>query len=168
MTEQRMSTIYYLEMLAPHQLRPKTCPDSAYAVRECTLKQGAFNQFMYRLVGEHWEWGELAKWSSEQWRDYAERESLRTWGLYQDGAPIGYFELEKQADDAVEIRYFGVVPAVMGRGLGGYLLTEALQAAWGWGASRVWVHTCTEDHLGALANYQARGMLQYKAEIIPI
>jgi hypothetical protein len=30
--------------------------------------------------------------------------------------------------------------------------------------SRVWVHTCTLDHPGALANYQARGFAIYKVE----
>jgi hypothetical protein len=30
--------------------------------------------------------------------------------------------------------------------------------------TRVWVHTCTRDHPGALANYQARGMVIYKQE----
>jgi len=32
------------------------------------------------------------------------------------------------------------------------------------GASRVWVHTCTLDHPGALPNYIARGFRVYKEE----
>jgi hypothetical protein len=36
--------------------------------------------------------------------------------------------------------------------------------AWDWGATRVWVHTCSLDHPSALANYQARGMRLYRHE----
>ena len=50
------------------------------------------------------------------------------------------------------------------RGLGKYLLTEAAEAAWAFGASRVWLHTCSLDHSGALANYLGRGFQVFKTE----
>ena len=80
------------------------------------------------------------------------------------GAPAGYFELEKHHDGSVEVSYFGLLPEFQGRGLGKYLLTEAAEAAWARGASRVWLHTCTLDHPGALANYLARGFRPFKTE----
>jgi GNAT superfamily N-acetyltransferase len=57
-----------------------------------------------------------------------------------------------------------LLPAFVGRGLGGALLTSALEDAWKMQPPRVWVHTCTLDHPAALANYQARGMKIYKTE----
>ncbi len=65
-----------------------------------------------------------------------------------------------------EIAYFGLLPEFIGRGLGGALLTSAIEEAWRMSPSitRVWVHTCTCDHPSALANYQARGMVIYKRE----
>jgi hypothetical protein len=33
------------------------------------------------------------------------------------------------------------------------------------GARRVWVHTCSLDHPGALANYLARGFRVFKEEV---
>jgi len=65
----------------------------------------------------------------------------------------------------VEIAYFGLVPQFIGRGLGGPLLTRTLEEAWKLGPNRVWVHTCTLDHVAALANYKARGMVVYEAKI---
>ncbi len=64
----------------------------------------------------------------------------------------------------VEIAYFGLLPEFIGRGLGGDLLTSAIENAWAWSPApfRVWVHTCNRDHPGALANYQARGFKIYK------
>jgi hypothetical protein len=46
------------------------------------------------------------------------------------------------------------------------MLTEAIRVAWMWDAKRVWVHTCTLDHEGALSNYLARGMKIYKTAAI--
>ncbi len=68
--------------------------------------------------------------------------------------------------EEVEIAYFGLLPDFIGRGLGGALLTSAIENAWTWSPtpSRIWVHTCNRDHPFALANYQARGFAIYKVE----
>ena len=50
----------------------------------------------------------------------------------------------------------------LGQGLGGGFLSLAIEQAWNWGAERVQVNTCSLDHPGALANYQARGFSIYK------
>jgi GNAT superfamily N-acetyltransferase len=72
--------------------------------------------------------------------------------------------LRRDDQSGVEIAYFGLLPAFIGRGLGGALLTNAIEEAWQMSPERVWVHTCTLDHPSALANYQARGMEVYKVE----
>jgi GNAT superfamily N-acetyltransferase len=62
----------------------------------------------------------------------------------------------------------GLLPAFIGQGLGGHLLTVAVERAWaptgadqdvggGMGATRVWLHTCSHDHPHALQNYVALG-----------
>jgi GNAT superfamily N-acetyltransferase len=80
----------------------------------------------------------------------------------------GYYELRRDKHGGVEIAYFGLLPEFIGRGLGGALLTSAIEEAWspcsGIITTRVWVHTCNRDHPQALANYQARGMIVYKIE----
>ena len=159
-----MSTITYLEMLSPAQIRARRCDDAHFAVRECTVKQWQFNRFLYFTVGENWQWNDKRGWSDEQWRDYAETECLRTFAAYYDGSPAGYFELRRNVPREVEIAYFGLFSAFYGRGFGGALLTYALEEAWRGQTERVWVHTCTEDHPAALANYQARGLRVYKVE----
>ena len=156
-----MSTTTYLEMLSPGQLRPKRCDDQRFSVRECTVKQWQFNRFLYFTVGENWQWNDKRGWSDAQWRDYAEAEDLRTFVASYDGSPAGFFELH-DSDGAIEIAYFGLLPAFHGRGFGGALLTRAIEEAWKSAPTRVWVHTCTEDHPAALPNYQARGMTIFK------
>ncbi len=161
--EYRMIT-YFLEMLDPHDFRFKPCPDPEFQIRECKIKQFSYNRFLYQLVGNDWQWTDKIRWIDEDWRKYAEADNLRTWVGYLGGSPAGYYELQCQIDGSVEIASFGLARPFLAKGLGGHLLSHAIQSAWDWGAKRVWVHTCTLDHPNALANYQARGMRIYKKE----
>ena len=81
-----------------------------------------------------------------------------------DEGSAGFFELSRHADSAVEIAYFGLIESFIGRGLGGLMLTRAVEEAWGFGASRVWLHTCTLDSPNALPVYKTRGFREFKAE----
>ena len=124
------------------------------------------NRFLYSLVGEAWQWNDKLTESDQSWKAYSERDNLRTWVAYSEGAIAGYFELEISDNQEVEIKYFGLAPAFIGKRFGGYLLTYAIQQAWdACNAKRVWVHTCSLDHPAALANYQARGFALYKEEL---
>lgn len=158
-------TIYHLEMTSPGQLQ--SCTDArGLQVSECEIPQYLVNKFLYQLVGQHWAWNERLVWPEARWRDYAERRELRTWLALHQGSPAGYYELETQLCNAVEIKYFGLAQPFIGKGLGGYLLSHALRSAWDWGdTQRVYVQTCTLDHPGALSNYQARGMQLFKTEV---
>jgi GNAT superfamily N-acetyltransferase len=66
----------------------------------------------------------------------------------------------------VEIVYFGLLPRFIGRGLGGPLLSRAVERGFERGASRVWVHTCSLDHPRALAAYRARGFRLFRTETV--
>ena len=156
-------TTYYLKMNSPSELRADDDP-RGLVVAECTVKQFEYNRFLYALVGKRWAWTDKLSWTDLQWRAYAESENLRTWVAYFEGTPAGYFELQMQDAKAVQICYFGLSERFLGRGFGGYLLSRAIDCAWAWGASRVWVHTCTLDHPGALRNYKARGMQIYHTD----
>ena len=157
--------IYYLEMRSAAQLQAKPQPQGL-VIQEAEIKEYRFNRYLYQLVGEPWHWCDKLNDTDEQWKNYAEADNLRTWVAYRQGSIAGYFELQRQQDGDVEIVYFGVAPQFIGQGIGGYLLTQALTMAWQWqGTQRVWVHTCSLDHPGALQNYKARGMQHYKTEV---
>src|SRR5205823_11716621 len=138
-------------------------------IREQTRPNWRFNRDMYFQVGEQWRWIDRRPWTDEQWKGYADAPELRTFAAYFDDALAGYYELRRESEPdgqngAVEIAYFGLLPDFVGRGLGGALLTSAIEEAWRISPSRVWVHTCNRDHPQALANYQARGLVIYKIE----
>jgi len=157
-------TTTYLEMRSPDELLPKRLADERFWIGEATVPQWQFNRFLYLTVGAPWAWTDKRDWSGEQWRGHVESGRLRTFVGYYDGSPAGYHELRQDDGGGVEIAYFGLLPAFIGRGFGGALLTHALNEAWRMEPTRVWVHTCTLDHPAALANYQARGMKIYRVE----
>ena len=131
-------------------------------IRECREKRFGFNRIMYYEVGTMWRWTDKHAWSDQQWKAYAESDCLRTWKARYHDDLVGYYELQQIHTD-VEIAYFGLTRAFIGKGLGGPLLTHAIQSAWQWsGTQRVWVHTCTLDHPNALSNYLARGLRIYR------
>lgn len=161
-------TTYYLEMTSASMLTPKKEP-KGMEIKECRIKQFKFNRFLYQIVGGQWQWTDKLSWTDDQWKEFAENENLRTWVGYYKGSPAGYFELQKQKGNVIELAYFGLVPEFIGMGLGGYLLSCAVKKAWEWDAPRkVWVHTCTLDHPNALQNYQARGFEIVRTEKDPI
>ena len=155
----------YLEMRSPDQLRPKRA-DARFEVREVKERDWRFNRDLYFRVGEQLDWIDKRPWTDDRWREYATARELYTFAGYYDDVLAGYFELRRDTNGEVEIVYFGLLPEFIGRGLGGALLTSAIERSWRMepSPSRVWVHTCNRDHPQALANYQARGMVVYKVE----
>src|SRR3546814_18459179 len=79
--------------------------------------------------------------------------------LYGDGAPAGYFELDRLGQAAVNrgtihLAYFGLMPHGVGRGLGRYLLPAALEQTWSYPPERLPRNTNTMQHPPALQLYQ--------------
>lgn len=155
-------TTTYLEMTSPDQLRPAVAPVDGWMVRQAEISSPELNRFLYTAVGGAWYWTDRLSWTYAKWLAYLDRPTLQTWVGYLKGTPAGYFELDKGPDGSVELAYFGLLPQFIGRGLGGPLLSTAIERAWGFGAARVWVHTCTLDAPAALHNYQSRGFRVYR------
>ena len=90
-------------------------------------------------------------------------ETLHTWVGRYETDEAGFFEIKQQHDRSAQILYFGLSLDFIGRGLGGPLLTAAIENAWSLAdVTRVWLHTCTDDHPHALDNYRNRGFEVYK------
>ena len=119
---------------------------------------------LYAAVGGPWHWRDRLTWDDDTLRAHLGSPDIAVWELLADGTSAGYFELRRNAEDEVEIAYFGLTPSFIGRGLGGALLTAAVEEAWRFGAGRVWLHTCTLDSPHALPNYKARGFRSYRTE----
>ena len=74
---------------------------------------------------------------------------------------IGMLELDFRASGECEIAFFGLVPELTGKGHGDWLMAHALALGWRSQVKRMWVHTCTLDHPGALGFYRRHGFTPF-------
>lgn len=158
----------YLELDDPVRFRkPARAPSNA-RVRKLSPCPVATYRRLYRDVGGMWYWHDRLEWSDEQLAEYLARDDVGVWEITVDDASAGYFELQLQDRQSVEIVYFGLAPAFIGQGYGGFLLARAVEEAWAMGAGRVWLHTCTLDSERALPNYQARGFRPFRTQRLEV
>ena len=147
----------YLTMDAPTQLRAAGVAALRLEVAEqhrCTVAE---YRRVYREVGAAWQWHDRERWSDATLAAHLARDAVHVWIARIGRRIAGFFELAEDADGGVELAYFGLTPPFIGQGLGGVLLTHAVEEAWRLGARRVWLHTCTLDAPQAIPNYLARG-----------
>jgi ribosomal protein S18 acetylase RimI-like enzyme len=99
--------------------------------------------------------------------NYISNDFFKLYILKKNNELAGYYELLYDPKiPSMEISYFGIFKEFFGKGIGGYLLTEAILKSFNQKINKVWVHTCTLDHPNALKNYLARGMKVFKTEKI--
>ena len=147
----------HLELRRPEELRPSRPPAQPLRlVLRRSISPGEYLE-LYTLVGDPWLWRDRLVWGEKELERYLASPDVHVWSAHADDATAGYFELRQHADRTVELMYFGLAPAFIGRGLGGWLLTRAAQEAFALGAHRIVLNTCTLDAPQALPNYLARG-----------
>ena len=154
----------YLQLLAPGAERTAPKPLAGTCIAEESPCSVETYRELYREVGRAYFWLDRLSWSDDVLATYLARPEVRIWILRDADGIGGYFELAMGTDRAVEVAYFGLVPSRHGRGLGRALLARAIDEGWEWGASRIWLHTCTLDGPAALPNYLARGFVPFKRE----
>jgi GNAT superfamily N-acetyltransferase len=158
----------YLELRSPAELRPVPTPgDPPELTREAPCSV-ALSRALYREVGRDYHWRDRDALSDAELEAYLSRPEVEVHVMRREGNPLGFFELMRHDDGSAEIVLFGLMPAAQGQGLGKWLLTRAVGEAWGLGATRVWLHTCTLDSPRALPNYLARGFVPYRSEIYTV
>lgn len=123
-----------------------------------------FYRFLYDTVGAPWLWYERREMDDDTLAAIVRDDRVEIYVLYVEGVPAGYAELDRRQEPDIELAYFGLMPDFIGRGLGRYLLTAAIDIAWSYEPKRLWVHTNTLDHPGALPLYQRAGFVAYRRE----
>lgn len=121
-------------------------------------------------VGQSYGWRSARRTHIEWMTSIRQHPYRRYWLITHQNQEAGVAYMEPQPDADVEITSFGLLPSYIGRGLGGYALTLALQQAWrtqlpNIPTQRVWLRTCSTDHPHALSNYEKRGMRVYRQTV---
>jgi GNAT superfamily N-acetyltransferase len=74
-------------------------------------------------------------------------------------------ELDFRQPGQCELVFLGLTRDRIGWGLGGSLMDHALRRAWSRPIERIWLHTCTLDHPGALAFYRRFGFEPFAVHV---
>lgn len=153
-----------LEMRAPPRLRP--LPASPLRLVRWAAPKPAAYRALFARVGAPWLWfSRLVPDDAGLGAIIADPAVEVHAAVDRAGIEVGLLELDFRVPQSCEIAFFGLVPELTGRGLGRWLMAEALARAWRPGVGRVWLHTCTLDHPSALGFYRAQGFQPFARAI---
>ena len=119
---------------------------------------------LFRKVGEPWLWTSRLLMDQHELKAILDDPAVEI-SIVRDGAePVGFIELDFRQPGQCEIAFFGLVPAMNGKGQGRWMMNQALERAWRAGINRVWLHTCTQDSPRALPFYKQCGFQIFKQQ----
>jgi GNAT superfamily N-acetyltransferase len=155
----------YLEMR-----RPKIPPEN----ERLAESGGAFEPLagdvaryraLYSRVGEPWLWFSRARISDPALARILDDPLVEALAFRRHGEYLALVELDFRKPQQCELSFLGLVPEAIGRGYGRVLITEAIGRAFARRIERLWLHTCTLDHPGALPFYMAAGFRPFRRAI---
>lgn len=155
---------YYLEMKSAPGFENIQFPDNASVIHWVNPDPDEY-LYLYKKVGDDWGWTGRTQISREELTSVLNDSATQVYLLQYEDEIAGFIELYKE-DDRVEVKYFGLLEAFQGKGLGGTLLKWGIQKAWDWSGNHIWVHTCEYDSEYALTLYQKMGFVLTKTETI--
>jgi len=153
-----------LEMTERPRARPS--PEAPFRLARWEAPRPDTYRALFRRVGAPWLWfsrlvmtdGELEAITGDPAVDIHAVQDRR-------GIEIGLLELDFRKPGEVEIAFFGLVPELAGKGHGNWLMAQALSLGWRRDVARMWVHTCTLDHPGALGFYRRHGFRPFERAV---
>ena len=158
------NVVTYLEMRNPPPIS-SILTLSEYVVRRVMQPDLEWYRKLYREIGEPWLWFSRLRMADDELRAILHDDAVDILALSHDSADQGLLEFDRRCFPDIELSFFGVTPALIGKGAGRALLRYCLPLAWEHRPQRVWLHTCTSDHPAALAFYRKFGFVPYKRAI---
>jgi GNAT superfamily N-acetyltransferase len=165
------TTVTHLEMTArPTRSYPMPTNRnlSLLRVRDVPLH---YYRYLMDRTGRDWTWVNRLRLDDAELSAIVHSPDVSVHVLYQAGAPGGFFEIASMDERRRDLSYFGLMPHLVGTGLGKWFLSAAVDAAWQEDTRLVSVQTCTLDHPAALGLYQKLGfqpVARSSAQIAPL
>jgi GNAT superfamily N-acetyltransferase len=159
------TVVTHLEMTTPPPRHtPRHRPGWSLR-REHAMAPDAYRA-LFRRIGEQWLWFSRLGMSDAALSAALAGPDTHLSVLESEGEDAGIVELCFRQPAACELRFFGVIPDLIGCGAGRFMMSHALVEAWARpGVQRVTVHTCTLDHPGALPFYVRSGFTPVRQQV---
>ena len=158
------AVVTYLEMHAP----PAPHADragAAWQFRRVPRPHSVWYRELFARVGTEWLWFSRIVMPVAELEAILSDPAVEIYALSMAGRDEGLLELDLREPATCELAFIGLTPPAQGHGAGRFLMNRALELAWAHPISRLWVHTCTFDHPGALAFYLRSGFRAYSRRV---
>ena len=153
------TTVTYLEMLScPDgiKLSPPTNLNTEIRLSENPTVEDY--RYLYNTVGAKWTWIERRLMDDKQVKELISSPDVEIYILFVNNVIAGFGEIGwDSVNNGSEIKYFGLMPNFIGKGLGSYFLNNIINIAWRKSPIRLRVNTCDLDHPSALSVYRRSG-----------
>lgn len=156
------TVVTFLEMISPPAQHVPAPANLRLALMKADHPPIHFYRYLYNTIGEKHCWVDRRRLTDEALAEAINSEAIEIFVAYVGGVPAGYFELDCRNPEEIWLVYFGVMPEFQGRGLGKWLLAEAIAEGWMKQPERLRVETCTLDDPRALPLYQRMGFVPYE------
>ncbi len=119
---------------------------------------------LYNAVGGPWLWWLRRIMPDDMLARHLASPMVSIYVLRLHGETAGFFETDTSGWPDVNLSYFGLLPGMIGKGLGTPLLAAAIDSVFVRGSlvRGMTVNTCTADHPRALPNYLAAGFKEVR------
>ncbi len=159
------AVVTYLDMLSPPaRLMDPAGADGLALTRLGSAEVERYLQ-IYQTLGERWMWFSRLVMPREELQAMISHPANEAYAVSRNGRDCGLLELDFRTPQSCEIAFFGLFDDEVGTGAGRWLMNRAMSKAWRLGIARVWVHTCTFDHPGAVSFYRKSGFEPYKVAL---
>lgn len=158
--------VTYLEMNQRPSAPPPARPINVNTALLCAENPPAdYFLYLYKTVGAEHEWTDWLERPHADVEAFVGNPAVLLYTLMLDGWPGGFFMLDSSDAGTCDLAYFGLAPQAIGRKLGRWFLTTAVETGWALqGTDRMTVNTNTLDHPRALGLYQRVGFQPLRRE----
>ena len=158
------SVVTHLAMEAPPPEEPPPPPSGVAIARRRAMPAADYLR-LYHAIGDDWLWWSRLTWDEARLAAHLAEDETEVYVAAADGEEIALIELNLRPAPDIELRYFGVIPSWIGKGLGGWMLRYTIAAASQHRPRRMILNTCTYDHPGALTFYRRHGFAVTHSEV---
>jgi ribosomal protein S18 acetylase RimI-like enzyme len=162
------TTVTYLELAPPAPRRESLPLNQHIALMRAEKPALHFYRYLMFRTGRPWHWVYRLRMPDDELIAIIHAETTEIYVVYLDGAPAGFYEIDRSVAGECNIAYFGLMMHAAGRGLGRWFLSEAIHSAFANKPYKITVNTCTLDHKAALPLYQKMGFIPTAREDVVI
>jgi GNAT superfamily N-acetyltransferase len=162
LTDRAVVTVVFLRMNSRPKIDPPVFPPGVTLTHE--RLDVAQYRTLYNQVGEPWLWWLRRVMPDALLARHLKNPAVAIHVLRLDGELAGFFETESTNWPDVNLNYFGLMPDMIGLGLGRRMLDAAILSVFqgAAGLRGMTVNTCSADHPRALPNYLDAGFTEVR------